>query len=94
VLPGASAEAASVLSERLCAGVREAGWVDLPAACGVTVRIGVATSVPDEDGPRSDDRAAAAVADLLARADAALYAAKAKGRDRVELDAPPSVDLV
>lgn len=49
---------------------------------GRTCSIGVAERVPGEDG-----------ASLITRADSALYAAKAAGRDRVEAATPPSSRL-
>jgi diguanylate cyclase (GGDEF)-like protein len=69
VLPGASREDAIGVSERLRSAVRER----CPIGVQVTVSIGVAVSKPD----------VADADDLLARADAALYAAKAGGRDTV-----------
>jgi diguanylate cyclase (GGDEF)-like protein len=72
VLPGASRADAVEIAERLRAAVRERR----PVGVGVTVSIGVAVSraaMVDTD-------------DLVARADAALYAAKAGGRDTVRVD--------
>lgn len=72
VLPGATREDAIGISERLRCAVRERRPVGVP----VTISIGVAVSEPttvDTD-------------DLIARADAALYAAKAGGRDMVYCD--------
>jgi diguanylate cyclase (GGDEF)-like protein len=71
LLPGAPPETAHEIAERLRACVAEAPLVDAPRVA-VTVSIGVVTF-------RAGDRAA----DLLARADAAAYAAKRSGRDRV-----------
>jgi diguanylate cyclase (GGDEF)-like protein len=74
LLPGADGAVAADVGARLCAGLR-AREVD---ADGVRVRVtasfGVAVAVP---GERWDA--------LFVRADRALYAAKAAGRDRVEV---------
>ena len=69
VLPSADGPEATEIAERLCQAVRERRPVGVP----VTVSIGVAVSGP---GPVGLD-------DLFHRADAALYAAKARGRDTV-----------
>jgi diguanylate cyclase (GGDEF)-like protein len=80
VLPGASREDALEIAERLREAVSERRPVGVP----VTVSIGVAVS---GDGPVDTD-------DLVGRADAALYAAKAGGRDRVVLgDTEPAAAL-
>jgi diguanylate cyclase (GGDEF)-like protein len=72
ILPGADREAALEISERLRREVRERR----PVGAQVTVSIGVAVSEPD----------LVDTDDLVSRADAALYAAKAGGRDRVFVD--------
>jgi diguanylate cyclase (GGDEF)-like protein len=72
VLPGAGREDAVEISERLCNEVRERR----PVGVQVTVSIGVAVSEPDLVDTE----------DLIARADAALYAAKAGGRNTVYCD--------
>jgi diguanylate cyclase (GGDEF)-like protein len=72
ILPGADHDDAIEISERLCREVRDRR----PVGMQVTISIGVAVSEP----ARVDTD------DLLARADAALYAAKAGGRDRVFVD--------
>jgi diguanylate cyclase (GGDEF)-like protein len=69
VLPGAAEGGALEIAERLRVAVRERRPVGVP----VTVSIGVALS---GEGRVDTD-------ELIARADAALYAAKAGGRDRV-----------
>jgi diguanylate cyclase (GGDEF)-like protein len=72
ILPGADREEAVEISERLRTEVRERR----PVGVEVTVSIGVAVAEPtfvDTD-------------DLIARADAALYAAKAAGRNAVFVD--------
>jgi diguanylate cyclase (GGDEF)-like protein len=71
VLPGAGEEDALEIAERLRKAVRERRPVGVP----VTVSIGVAVS---DAGPVDSDQ-------LVGQADAALYAAKAGGRDRVVL---------
>jgi diguanylate cyclase (GGDEF)-like protein len=72
ILPGADRKDAVEISERLRNEVRERRTVGVQ----VTISIGAAVSRPD----RIDTD------DLVARADAALYAAKAGGRDTVFLD--------
>jgi diguanylate cyclase (GGDEF)-like protein len=69
VLPGATREDAVFIAERLRRAVRERR----PGGGGVTISIGVAVSGPER--VNTDD--------LVARADAALYSAKAEGRDTV-----------
>jgi len=72
ILPGAGHEDACEIAERLRVAVRERR----PNGVAVSLSIGVAVAEPevvDTD-------------DLLARADAALYAAKASGRDRIFVD--------
>ncbi|HSK50480.1 MAG TPA: GGDEF domain-containing protein [Solirubrobacterales bacterium] len=72
ILPGATREDAGKIAERLRQEVRERK----PVGVRVTISIGAAVSDP---GPVDTD-------DLVSRADAALYAAKAGGRDRVFFD--------
>jgi diguanylate cyclase (GGDEF)-like protein len=72
MLPGAGHEDALEIAERLRVAVRERR----PVGVQVSVSIGAAVAEP---GVVDTD-------DLLARADAALYAAKAEGRDLVYLD--------
>jgi diguanylate cyclase (GGDEF)-like protein len=72
ILPGASREEALEIADRLRREVRERRPVGVP----VSVSIGVAVAEPD----------AVDTEDLLARADAALYAAKAGGRNLVYVD--------
>jgi diguanylate cyclase (GGDEF)-like protein len=71
VLPGASKEDAVGVAERLRLAVRKRR----PGGVGVTISIGAAVSKP----ARVDTD------DLVARADAALYTAKASGRDMVSV---------
>lgn len=72
MLPGAGHEDALEIAERLRVAVRERRPVGVP----VSLSIGVAVAEP----------IAVDTEDLLARADAALYAAKAGGRDLVYVD--------
>jgi diguanylate cyclase (GGDEF)-like protein len=72
MLPGAGHEDALEIAERLRVAVRERRPVGVP----VSISVGVAVAEP---GVVDTD-------ELLARADAALYAAKAKGRDVVYFD--------
>jgi diguanylate cyclase (GGDEF)-like protein len=69
VLPGTNKRGAVEIAERLREAVRDRRPIGVP----VTVSIGVAVSKPGE--PDTDG--------LVSRADAALYSAKAEGRDRV-----------
>jgi diguanylate cyclase (GGDEF)-like protein len=69
VLPGASEKDAVGVAERLRQAVRKRR----PVGVGVTISIGAAVTKPDT--VNTDD--------LVARADAALYSAKANGRDAV-----------
>ena len=74
VLPGNTLEqAASDVAERLRARVESLALEDLPAGLRTTISIGVAQMSPQD----------ANVADLMLRADEALYRAKAEGRNRV-----------
>ncbi len=73
VLPGAAEADAVEIAERLCGAVRDRRPVGVP----VTLSIGVAVSGP---GPVDTD-------ELVSCADAALYLAKAGGRDRVVVSA-------
>jgi diguanylate cyclase (GGDEF)-like protein len=72
ILPGAGHEDALEIAERLRVAVRERRPVGIP----VSLSVGVAVAEP---GVVDTD-------DLLSRADAALYAAKAAGRDLVYVD--------
>ncbi|GAA2722189.1 GGDEF domain-containing protein [Cellulomonas aerilata] len=74
LVPGAELGPASALATRLHAAVREADWDDLAPGLRVTVSIGV--------GPVSDVGGVGA-------ADAALYGAKNRGRDRVVVSDRP-----
>lgn len=71
VLPGASEKDAVVVAERLRQAVRKRR----PVGVEVTISIGAAVTKPDT--VNTDD--------LVARADAALYSAKANGRDAVSV---------
>jgi diguanylate cyclase (GGDEF)-like protein len=69
VLPGADLPIAAQLAEVMRKEVEKSGL-------GATVSIGVASRVPDDS---------AALTELVARADAALYVAKKGGRNRIEI---------
>jgi diguanylate cyclase (GGDEF)-like protein len=75
VLPAVGEDAATVIAQRLCDAVRDRR----PGGIDVTISIGVAGSV---DGGLDTD-------EMVARADGALYAAKAGGRDRVCVSGSP-----
>jgi diguanylate cyclase (GGDEF)-like protein len=72
VLPNTPAEAAARLLDRLRAIVADLDWSAFSAGMQVTLSAGVATLRTDE---HSDN--------FLARADKALYASKAQGRNRI-----------
>jgi diguanylate cyclase (GGDEF)-like protein len=79
ILPGAGYEDALEIAERL----RVAVGARRPVGVNVSLSIGVAVAESDIVDTK----------DLLARADAALYAAKASGRDLVYVDGNHSPDL-
>jgi diguanylate cyclase (GGDEF)-like protein len=79
LLPGAALEQALEIAERLRLAVSEAPLLASPRV-DVTVSVGVACRLDGETGPA-----------LLARADAAAYAAKRAGRDRVVTDGSSAV---
>ena len=84
-LPDATAETARALAERLCRAVA-ATPVPVPGVAGgvgVTLSAGLALASGSEGPGPGPDEAAAAVNAALARADAALYAAKAEGRNHI-----------
>jgi len=72
LLPDTPADSAADILERLREIIADLDWSAFSADMRVTISAGVATLRPDET---SDT--------LLARADSALYAAKAKGRNRI-----------
>lgn len=79
ILPGAGREDALEIAERLRVAVRERR----PVGVAVSISVGVAVAEPT----------AVDTDDLLARADAALYAAKASGRDVVYVDSAEEREL-
>ncbi len=74
LLPGATQEDALAVAERLRAGVAAVQLEVTRAGFGVTLSVGVAIGRPEDE-----------LEELTRRADRALYAAKASGRDRVVL---------
>ena len=73
-LPGSTQEQAMRVGQRVCERVRSADIVHAASSEGrMTVSIGVASVLPGDDD----------VEQMLRRADAALYRAKAAGRNRV-----------
>jgi diguanylate cyclase (GGDEF)-like protein len=86
VLPGLDAERTLILAEKMRVAVHDLGLPHLRSDHRVvTFSAGVATYIPGNS--------AGNWVTLLERADAALYAAKAKGRNAVELWSPPAVTL-
>jgi diguanylate cyclase (GGDEF)-like protein len=82
LLPGAAADAAVVLGQRLCDAVRQSEWDMIADGCTLTVSVGVATRPSHGLLTHDVDRD---MAELLGRADEALYEAKRGGRDQVVL---------
>lgn len=80
MLPGAGHAEALEIAERLCEKVRDRR----PVGVQVTLSIGVAVAEP---GPVDCDG-------MLSRADSALYAAKAGGRDRVFADSETEISFI
>jgi hypothetical protein len=76
IMPG-TLEDGLVVAERIRAAFEAAGRTVSGRFVGATVSVGVAAH-----------ESAANIDALLARADAALYAAKANGRNRVEVETP------
>jgi diguanylate cyclase (GGDEF)-like protein len=72
VLPGTPGDAAARLLDRLRAIIADLDWSAFSPSMQVTISAGVATLKPDENPDT-----------FLARADSALYAAKARGRNRI-----------
>ena len=75
VLPGAGIEGGAQVAQRLLEATRAIDLADVAPGLSITASFGVAAALP---GDRS-------LEDLLGRADAALYRAKAGGRDRIEI---------
>lgn len=76
LLPDTRLAYAWPVAERLRTAVAALSFDDIAPGLAVTISIGMAQLRPDDAGLR----------DLVARADAALYRAKANGRDRVEAE--------
>jgi len=81
LLPDTSAEAGVVIAERIRAAIAAQDLDGHAPGGGITASAGVAHSDGESPTPLST---------VLARADAALYAAKDLGRDRVTLALPPT----
>jgi diguanylate cyclase (GGDEF)-like protein len=79
VLPDTPATGAREVAARLCAQINQLSLRhdDSPTRC-LTISVGIASMVPDGDSPHDV---------LISAADRALYTAKRKGRNRVELAA-------
>lgn len=78
IAPETDREGALALAEKLRSGIESTGFQDIPK---VTVSLGVAQHLPGEEPSV-----------FFRRADQALYAAKAGGRNRVRTDEPESGD--
>ena len=75
LMPGTDLEEAVRAAERMRAAIADAPWIE-GLGCGYTASFGVAAFHPESPSLFS----------LLGRADAALYDAKNKGRNRVEVE--------
>ena len=85
LLPGVGAAEATALAQRVCQSVRDLNVAH--AASTVTAYVTVSIGVAAMLSARPTDPRQASPASLVERADRALYAAKAAGRDRVAEDA-------
>ena len=84
LLPNTEVASAKLLAERIRAAISEAP-IGLPCGDAVTVTVSIGIA---EVHPGPDDHDLKTIGDsLIARADVALYAAKAAGRDRVIVEA-------
>jgi diguanylate cyclase len=80
VLPGTDHDAAGFILERLREIVAGLDWIALTKNMTVTISAGIATFAPDDSANA-----------ILGRADRALYAAKAGGRNRIASQSPSLV---
>lgn len=78
VLPETGAEAARVVAEKIRRTVEEHDFFDGTHHYRVTLSIGVATILPEDEDIRQND--------FIDQADRALYEAKNRGRNRIALD--------
>lgn len=79
IMPEVTTESALAAAKRLCARVRDGGIAipAIPTPLGITVSLGLAMGMPGES-----------YAQVIAKADGALYDAKEAGRDTVTVCAP------
>lgn len=82
LMPDAPEEALRVVGDKLIGAVRAGGVVPEMKGRRFTASAGIARSAPDPSG--------ISVAELLERADAALYVAKSQGRDRFFISGGPA----
>ncbi len=80
VLPGQSPAAAATLAEAIRRDLAAFDWREAGVEDGITASFGIAGLDPSEES----------VEEAVARADKALYAAKADGRNQVALSEPPA----
>ncbi|TBR13722.1 MAG: diguanylate cyclase [Lysobacter sp.] len=74
ILPDSARDAAEQVAERLRSAVEALRWEDIAPGVRVTISLGITSLSPGD----------ARLRDLLSRADTALYAAKAGGRNRLQ----------
>ncbi|MBP1883286.1 GGDEF domain-containing protein [Sinorhizobium mexicanum] len=81
ILPDHTEEQATTLAEAICRTVRETPVARVHQRIRLTVSIGIAAAVPGD-----------AIADVMIRADLALYDSKADGRDRCTIARQRQID--
>lgn len=77
ILPGANADTAVLVAERLRATIRDIDWRDIHPKLSLSISLGVSALLPEDANEKT----------VILRADNALYEAKRNGRNRVELHA-------